>query len=231
MSKSSLRLFITGTGTEVGKTVVTAGLARSFIKMGYRTGVCKPIASGGIPSPDAVTLKQMIATDQSLEEITPVNFLQPLAPYTIVRDYGGSIPMADVIDSIKSLELKTDILIVEGIGGVMVPLLRHYSVIDLITELQYPVLVVASTGLGTINHSLMTLQMLKLRCIPVYGFVANRVMADGDISENTNPDIIAELSGVPCLGRVPHAKSDGDIMQQLEKHFERIAKVIIEKQG
>ncbi len=220
--------FITGTGTEVGKTVVTAGLARAFINMQYKTKICKPVASGGIPSLDAVLLRQWSGVSQPVEEITPVTFEQPLAPYSIVRDFGGSLDIGGVLKSIRALEENSDILLVEGIGGVVVPLLREYSVIDLISELQYPVLVVADAGLGTINHTVMTLQTLRHRRVPVVGFVANHVRADGDLSEDTNPDIITELSGVPCLGRIPYAGANDAIMEQLEKVFEKLARILIE---
>lgn len=225
MSASQVRFFITGTGTEVGKTVVTGALARFFFRSGYCTKVCKPFASGGIPSPDAVTLAACLDGTQSAGSIAPVSFVQPLAPYTIVREYNGSLDIGAALNDVHQLGREADVLLVEGIGGVMVPLLRTYSVIDFIAELQYPVLVVADAGLGTINHTVMTLAMLKARRVPVAGFVANHRSPGGaDISTDTNPAIISELTGVPCLGVIPYITgAEETICEQVEKSIEHIA--------
>lgn len=225
----SLRgLFITATDTGVGKTVVTGGLARALRKKNYAVGVLKPFASGGTPNPDAVQLSEWLDGSQSAENICPAPLDLPLAPYPIVRRNRGRINVSAAIELVRTYEQKFDIVIVEGIGGVLVPLQRYYSVIDFITELRYPVIVVGRAGLGTINHTLMTLKMLEYRKIPVTGFILNQADCQEDISETDNAEIITELSGITCLGQLPFVRDQQTILNVLENYFDQFVQTIFQ---
>jgi dethiobiotin synthetase len=220
-------IFITATDTEAGKTVVTGGIALALKKMSYTVGVIKPLASGAIPNPDAVRLAQWLGNGYSPNSLEPLSFKQPLAPYTIIKRGMGTIDTARLIRMVKSNEKNNDIILVEGIGGVMVPVEKQYSVIDFIVELEYPVVVVANAGLGTINHTLMTLSLLRNRQIPVLGFILNELDMRYDMSKNDNATIISEVSGVACLGQLPFVKTEDRIMIELESRFESIAQKVM----
>jgi len=221
-------IFITATDTDAGKTIVACGLATALQKKGMQVGAIKPVASGAIPNPDCIMLSRCLKLDY--DQVSAVSFTQPLAPYAIVRKTGVRVDIAYAIEKIRKLENISDFVIVEGIGGLLVPIEKQYSVIDLIVELGYPVLVVCRTGLGTINHTLMTLKMLELKKIRVAGFVANSVSFEpDDISRPDNPQIIEELSGTECLHVFPYIDGRFDILKQLEPDFDRFAEKILKK--
>lgn len=221
---SAKGIFITATDTDAGKTVVTAGLARNFYKKQYLVDIIKPIATGGIPCPDTFFLSHAVDGTISPEKIAPFSLENPLAPYTILRRKNVSVNIKKIFCEIKQRESLCEFFFIEGIGGILVPCLKYYSVIDFIVELQYPVLVVARAGLGTINHSLMTLSLLKSRKVNVLGFVTNCCKPyANDESLADNALIIAELSGFDWLGNVPYIKNVSDDFSELETVFEKIA--------
>jgi len=221
-------IFITATDTEVGKTIVTCGLTMALRKKGVSVCAIKPVASGGIPNPDSILLSKCLGVDP--DDTSAVSFKEPLAPYSIIRKTGMKIDVSYAIQKIKNLERSSDLVIVEGIGGILVPFDKQYSVIDLIVELGYPVLVVCRTELGTINHTLMTLKLLEHRKVPIIGFTANNTTdAETDISQPDNPGIIEELSGIECLCVFPYAGKGNDIFTKLDKEFECLAEKIISK--
>lgn len=223
-------IFITGTDTEIGKTIVTGGLACAFKKRGYKVGVIKPVASGGVPNPDAIVLSGYVGGLQTVNQITPVVFDQPLSPYAVVRKKECKINFGKAFDAVNNLVKLNEIVLIEGIGGIMVPFLKYYSVLDFITELAYPVLVVARSALGTINHTLMTLTLLQKRHIPVLGFVTNNLNAHLlDTSRDDNPEIIKELSGVDCLANLPYIENRENIVESLETEFDELSAKILEK--
>lgn len=221
------KIFVTATDTDVGKTLVTGGLAKTFIRHGYRVGVIKPFASGGRPCPDAIFLEKCLDGAMSADQITPLVFDEPVAPYAVIRNQNVDIDLNKIISEIRKMENRYDVLLVEGIGGVMVPIKRDYSLIDFMADLKYPTIVVARAGLGTLNHTLMTLSHLKNKNVPILGFVSNNQSNVNDISKKDNSAIISEVSGVPCLMELPY--EDKNILNRLEKHFESLAGNIIGK--
>ena len=164
-------LFITGTGTGVGKTIVAAGIARFLKEKGRDPGVMKPIASGG--QEDAEYLLHAAGVSDALEDINPVYLERPLAPYEAARMEKRKIDLHSLAKKFRDLGRRHSLMIVEGVGGVRVPLTQKEDVADLIRLFGLPALVVASARLGTINHSLLTLEALKKDKVKTAGLVLN----------------------------------------------------------
>lgn len=211
--------FITGTDTGVGKTIVTAAILRSFIKKGFKVGAMKVIETGclnkdGILLPsDGMFLRDMAEMSETLDLITPIKLENPLSPLVASRLEETEIELDKIFKAFEILKKKYDYIIVEGVGGLMVPLIEqekkksknYYFVRDLIKDLGLPVIIVTKPSLGTINHCLLTLEALKVKKIPVKGFIINfSTPAKNDIAEKTNPEILKELMDIPLLGVMPY---------------------------
>ncbi len=164
-------LFVTATGTGVGKTIVAAGIARFLKEKGKNIGVMKPIASGG--QEDAEFLRQAGDVLETLEEINPIYLANPLAPYEAAMIEKRKIDLPGLTKKYENLSRKHAGMVVEGVGGVRVPLTKNEDVASLIRRFKLPALVVASAKLGTINHTLLTLEALKKEKISVIGIVLN----------------------------------------------------------
>lgn len=200
-------IFVTGTDTNVGKTAVAAGLAGALKKRGYSVGVMKPVQSGAamrngeLYSQDAEFL--VAAVDEVEAELAcPVLLKEALAPAVAAQIEGKDIDLTLIKDAYTELERQYDIVIVEGAGGIAVPLKDRFLISDLITYLGIPAIIVARAGLGTINHTVLTVEYSKSSGISIIGIVLNNYR--GGIAEETNPKIITELTGVPILGIIPH---------------------------
>jgi len=206
--------FITGTDTGVGKTIVTAALIRSMRAKGIYAGAMKPIETGcsrvgDILYPhDGIFLKRAAGMEESFQHITPCRFETAAAPLTASETEGTEIDIGAIRDEFGLLEKAYQTVIVEGVGGILVPIRRDYFVIDLVRDLQLPLIVVATPFLGTINHTLLTVNHAIDRGVEVAGVVINFSRPpDGAISEETSPAEIQRLSGVPLLGIFPYLKS------------------------
>lgn len=201
--------FITGTDTGVGKTVVTAALALYLKQRGRRVAVMKPIETGySKETPfdsDAERLRTAIETDLSLDLVSPYRFSVPLAPLDAARAAGVTIEMDRIAAAFHTLASDQDFVLVEGVGGVMVPLSESTDVRDMITSLRLPALVVGRTALGGINHALLTIEALRQRVIPVVGILLNQLLPTPhhEPTEST-VTLIRERSGVPVFGPIPY---------------------------
>ncbi len=164
-------IFITATGTGVGKTIVAAGIARDLKDQGREGGVMKPIASGG--QEDAEYLRQAAEAPEAMEEINPIYLEHPLAPYEAARMEKRKIDLKALAKQFKKLSRRYPAMVVEGVGGVRVPITKKEDVTHLIKALGLPAIVVASSRLGTINHTLLTLEALQKSKIKVLGIVLN----------------------------------------------------------
>lgn len=194
-------LFITGTDTGVGKTYVTLYLAEKFRRDGMDVGIMKPIACGPQKENDAVYLKKKLKLDDPFELINPVHLKSPLAPYSAAKLEKKKINLKKIFSAYKELSKRHQTVIVEGIGGVAVPITKDYCVVDLIHDLGLPAIVVARAGLGTINHTLLTIGALIDSHVEVMGIIMNGFTGK-DISEKTNAKAIERLSGVPVLEKL-----------------------------
>ncbi len=203
-------LFVTGTDTNVGKTWIAAGLTAVLRQRGVNAAYFKPIQSGCpeeagrlIPT-DARLAKELAALREPLEALTPICLRLPLAPGVAAEQEGKAIDLEQVAHSFRELAGRYDYVVVEGAGGLYVPLIGlDFLVLDMIRWLALPLLVVARAGLGTINHTVLTVKAAQHAGIAVPGVVLNRYPAKPRLAEQTNPGVIESLTGVPILGLVP----------------------------
>jgi dethiobiotin synthetase len=156
-------VFVTGTGTEVGKTVVAAAIARTAAAAGEKVAVFKPAVSGldEPGEPDHELLRRAAGSDQSDDEIAPYRFGPPVSPHLAAEMAGVGIDPVALVAGARKAAAEGDLLVCEGVGGFLVPLTREYSVRDFARELRLPVVIAASPGLGTINHTLLTLESVR----------------------------------------------------------------------
>lgn len=222
-------LFITGTDTSTGKTVIAAGLAGALRHMGYSVGVMKPVQSGAAVrdgkrySQDAELMVKAAGPHDEDTLTCPVLLQEPLAPAVAAEMEGRSVNIELIKSAYMELTRRHEFVIVEGAGGIAVPVKNRFLISDLIACLGLPAIIVARPGLGTINHTVLTAEHAKNRKIPVIGVIINNYR--GGIVEETNPKMIEELTGVPVLGVVPHdpticAESGelGNIISLVQEH-------------
>lgn len=198
-------IFITGTGTEIGKTVVAGGLAAALKTYDVHVGVMKPISSGGVA--DAHFLKHAAQVDDPLTLINPIQLEHPLAPSVAAKLEDNVIDISNITTAYNQLKLKYEFLIVEGVGGIAVPITDEMLIVHLIKRLNLPVLIVADAGLGTINHTLLTVAFAKQYNLEIVGIVLNeRQNKPIGIAEQTNPAEIERITNIPVIGVVPYDK-------------------------
>jgi dethiobiotin synthetase len=216
-------IFITGTDTGVGKTFLAAGIVRALRAQGIDVGVMKPVETGCrirdgklIPK-DAMTLMRSAAVKDPLDLVNPYRFQAPLAPMVAAQHEGITIEIRKIKEAFRLLAKRHEFMVVEGAGGIMVPLSLRYSYLDMAADMGLPVLIVARPGLGTINHTLMTIAMLKNRGVKVSGIVINHAIDRKEgLAEKTSPDVIKIISGVDIIGIVKfRSRRFGAIIPQL----------------
>src|SRR5450631_833440 len=202
-------IFITGTDTGVGKTVVASVLARLLRMRGINVGVMKPVTSGcreedgRLVSDDALLLCQAAGVDCS-DDVTPYLLREPVAPAEAARQDGIVIDFARIRASYDRLAALHDVVIVEGAGGLMVPLAGGLLTADLIRMLGLQLLVVARPNLGTINHTVLTCFAAQQIELAVAGVIVNNYPAVPGLAEQGAPHQIGALCGAPLLGVWPH---------------------------
>jgi len=189
-------LFITGTDTDIGKTYLTATLTRALRKSGIPAVGLKPLLCGD--RRDAEELFKACDREIGIDLINPFWLSPPLAPYAASIVESRKIDLQPVFDTLSHLEnTHSGPFLVEGVGGWLVPITREYWLRDLAVQLGLPVLVVASVGLGTLNHTLLTVESIRNSgCYPV-GIILNRFGAPPSTAAETNPAILADLTGLP----------------------------------
>ncbi len=202
-----MQLFVTGTDTDVGKTVVTAGLAAVMQSLGYKSGVYKPFQSGAeekngfLISPDLSYVKKL---DFYIETLCTYLLKAPTAPYIAAELENVNINLSAVAREYQSLKQTCDVVLVEGAGGLLVPVTKDALMIDAAKMLDLPLLIVARPNLGTINHTLLTINQAKIAGLDIAGVVINRYPQDtDDIAIKTAPRLIEEYTDVSILGIIP----------------------------
>lgn len=199
-------VFVTGTDTGVGKTVIAAGMAGAMKNDGIDVGVMKPIATGtpgtAFRSSDAEMLAKLAGSTDAESEINPIFLPMEASPLAASRALKHEIRMEDVFSAFRNLSSKHEFLIIEGLGGIMAPIRSDYFVIDMIREMKLPVLIVARAAVGTLNHTLLTVAACKQNNLTIAGLVVNCVRSNVT-AEATAADLIHELTGVFVLGTVP----------------------------
>ena len=203
-------IFVTGTDTGVGKTVVAAALAGALRRRGIDAGVMKPFQTGAtvqegiVFAPDAQFLLTVAGVDDPMALVCPVILEAPLAPSVAARIAGRRVGISDVLPAYEELCRRHSFLVVEGAGGLAVPIDGRTTMRDLAVALQQPILIVARPGLGTINHTALTIEYARAGGLAVAGVVISNYPDDPDLVESTNPEAIEALTGVPLLGLLPH---------------------------
>lgn len=201
-------IFITGTDTGIGKTVVAAGLAMTLKRRGLRVGVMKPIATGcegdgRLVSTDAVYLFEA-AENEYAPLTSPVRFKNPVAPSIAAIYEQKEVDLNQVRSAFRELQRYYDFIIVEGIGGMLVPIKKNYLVANMIREMGLPLVIVSHVSLGAINHTLLTVDAALMRGFLIRGIIFNRApVVNYSLAELTNPRVIHELTGLPVLGTLP----------------------------
>jgi len=203
--------FVTGTDTGVGKTEITAALAACFKKRKIDVGVMKPIASGvpqktGFKSSDVSLLCTASGVKDLEEVINPVFLPLPTSPYDATKILNLSVDMPKIFEKFQELLKHHQMLLVEGIGGIMTPITKNFFVADMIKAMGLETIIVTRATLGTLNHTVMTIKMCQQYKIPVKGIIINYFDEKGTPSERNAPNTIYELTGVPIIGIVPFVK-------------------------
>jgi dethiobiotin synthetase len=205
-------VFITGTDTGVGKTLVAAAVALALKKRGYAVGVMKPIETGVSPSriaqSDAARLRAIAESEDPLGAICPYQFVWPAAPLAAAQAERRVINL-DIIRKVYRLHAsRYDCTIVEGVGGVSVPITPNANMLDLSKRLRLPAVVVGRSGLGGINHALLTIDALRRKKVPIVALVLNQThpvrSKIARIQERTTVEIIRKQAGVSVLGPLPY---------------------------
>lgn len=168
-------VFVTGTDTGVGKTVVGCVIAEALRRREIDVGVMKPIETGvGVQGPlDAIALVEAAGVDDPLDLVCPQRFELPAAPSVAAAREGASVDLSAIRRAYLALRERHAFLLVEGAGGLLVPIMRDYAMVDLMAELRLPILVVARGALGTVNHTLLTLEAIERRGLPLAGVVVS----------------------------------------------------------
>ena len=201
-------IFITGTDTGVGKTVVTAALARLLREQGVNVGVMKPVTSGCLERGDSLVSEdaELLAWAAGVpldEKCAPYCLRAPVAPSVAAAKENVRIDFSRIQDAFESLQTRHDFVLVEGAGGLMVPISGGLMVADLVLALKLPLLVVARPNLGTVNHTVLTCFTAKQLGIDVRGTIINSYPDKPDTAEEYAPHLIDSLSGAPLLGVFP----------------------------
>ncbi len=198
--------FVTGTDTEVGKTVVAASACAALVARGLHVAAFKPVVTGldepaGEWPPDHELLAR--ATGQSPDDVAPYRFGPPLSPHLAAELAGERIDPAALMEHAREASGGADLIVGEGVGGLLVPLANGYLVRDLAVELGLPVVIAARPGLGTINHTLLTIEAARAAGLRVAGVALTPWPGEPSTMELSNRDTIQRLSGAPVSG-LPH---------------------------
>ncbi|HTF56182.1 MAG TPA: dethiobiotin synthase [Planctomycetota bacterium] len=195
-------LLVTGTDTDVGKTFVAAGLAAALRRRGVDVGVMKPVATGR--TDDARILMAASGSGDPLELVNPVHLKAPLSPHLAAKLEGKRVDLRVIERAYRALIARHRVVIVEGAGGLLVPIRDGFTFADLAKRLRLPLLIVARDTLGTINHTSLTVEAARARGLKILGIVVNRISPGRrSLAERMNPAAIGKATGVPILASLP----------------------------
>lgn len=190
-------IFVTATDTEVGKTYVSCKIAEALKNLSINVGVFKPVSTGD--RNDARALIKSSSIKESEKKVTPIFFKNPMSPYGASLIENKTFNLKKVYSHFKYFLDKYNFTIIEGVGGVLVPLKKGFFVSDLIRNFKLPVIVVARHNLGTINHTLLTIEQLKKDNQKVLGIILNGHKNKDDVSTKTNASLIKTITKLNVL--------------------------------
>mgnify|MGYP001069882567 FL=1 len=218
-------IFITGTDTDVGKTYITAGIAVTLRKMGIDVGVMKPFAAGtaqknGFKSEDIEILSKAAKVNDPEKLVNPQFFPISASPYTAWKKLKIKPKIPTILQSFRKLSNLHEMLLVEGMGGVMTPILNNYYVTNLIKDMKIPTIIVTRSKVGTVNHTIMTVKSCEKFKIPIKGIIINNFDKGYSIKQLKND--LEGLTGVPVLGSIPFLKdlSDASLYRIFKKNID-----------
>jgi dethiobiotin synthetase len=208
-------IFITATDTGVGKTLVTSALVARLTQRGIDVGVMKPIETGVSQSTkaqsDGARLRRAAGSHDPIAEVCPYVFRLPVAPLSAARAEGTAVRVATILRAFCALRQKHDLVAVEGVGGLHVPITATVDVLDLMQRMGLPVIVVGPSGLGGVNHALLTLHALRQKKIPILALVLNQLRPvhtkTARVQEQSTVSLLRRLAGVPVVGPLPYSPS------------------------
>ena len=207
-------IFVAGTDTGVGKTVVAAGLTRLAWEKGLRVLAVKPIEtgcpirSGELYPEDGAFLARATDGDLTLDECAPSRFSLPASPYRAAAMEGKRLKVDDLVEHVLALAEGADLTVVEGAGGLLVPIEERLMMIDLIERLGYPVILVSRSALGTMNHTLLSLEALAKREIDTLGVILSRTSSQRGPEEEFTPRDLTRLVGEIPLAVLPYLETE-----------------------
>lgn len=215
--------------------MIAGAIARTLSEKGIDVGVMKPIETGCrqskgklIPA-DGSYLKAAARSTDPVTSVTPYTFRDPIAPFAAsIRDQ-KKIHLEKILKVYDRLYQRHSFLIIEGVGGLMVPLTNHVDLLDLILLLDLPVLLVARSGLGTLNHTLLTLRYGSEHQVRFISVVLNQVSSKKNLADETNPGILAERIDIPLIGPFPYFKKTGRQEKDIERSKNLLVKNVLMK--
>lgn len=234
-------LFITGTDTDIGKTVITGGIAAALKVRGLQVGVMKPLASGGVVNQsgklvaeDATFLMKAAGIgEQKRDAVNPLCLAPALTPAVAAVMSGVEIDISLILRAYHKLTESYEPVVVEGVGGITAPLWQEYLLVDLMVQLDLPVIVVTRPNLGTINHTVLTVEYARSRGLHVAGIIMNGWNeAEVGILEKSNEEYIGRLTQVPIVGKFPHVSAikEGNIpsieLAKIAEEYLQIGEII-----
>ena len=203
-------LFFTATDTGVGKTTVAAAVARLLRRQGRDCRVCKPVATGASQingrwlCEDTIRLGEATGQTGNWEQITPWTFAEALAPPVAARRAGVVLALNDLVAAVRNQHQPGSVVLVEGVGGLLCPLTERETIADLAAATGLPLIVVTRRSLGTLNHTLLTLEVARTRRLEVAGIVVNETSAPTTMADQTNVAELARRTSLPLLAVVPY---------------------------
>jgi dethiobiotin synthetase len=207
----SAALFVTGTDTGVGKTAVACALARGARRAGLRVRVLKPVETGCARGPggalvpaDALALAEAAGDDAPLERLCPWRLELPAAPEVAAAAAGESLELAPIAEALEAARKDADLVLVEGAGGLLVPILPGLDMAGLAGRFALPLVVVARAALGTLNHTLLTLEAAHARGLRVLGVAVSHTTAVHSPADRRNLDLLLARLPAPFLGELAH---------------------------
>ena len=216
-------VFITGTDTGVGKTLLTAMLVAHLRDNGVNALAMKPFCSGGIE--DLEVLSAMQGHSLSRRKLNPYYFAEPVAPLVGAQKRGQKIRLRDVLEKIADVKSQCDVLLIEGSGGLMVPLGEDFYVLDLIRSLKCPVIVVGCNRLGIINHALLTLHAMQHAGIKNFKIALMGVKTP-DFSTRFNHSILEKLAGLAGITQLPFLAEGSTTERRAKNSFKKMKKTL-----
>ena len=205
--------FITGTDTDIGKTVVTACLITLFKNQGIDVGFMKPIETGVDPAcnssanSDTKFLLEVSENLDAAEKVCPYRFKTPASPYQAAQIAGETIRPRTIIENFKALKSQHSLMLIEGVGGLLVPITNRYNVANLAFEMGLPIIIVSRFRLGTLNHTLLTIQAARQHGLKIKGIILNhKENHQLNSVEKQQGKLIKQFSDIPILGICPYIK-------------------------